>query len=68
MQETKRTLIIDPPYGWHYGFPKPVPKGVMKSETLLRVWLAAQNYPDIELALNHSRYWEQDIGVDDNES
>lgn len=63
MQETQRTLIIDPPEGWRYGFPKPVPDGVMKSESLLRVWLAEQNYPekDIELALKHSRYWEIDI-------
>lgn len=67
MQETKRTLIIDPPEGWRYGFPKPVPDGVMKSESLLRIWLAEQNYPEVELALTHSRYWEQDIGVEDNE-
>lgn len=70
MQQTRKILIIDPPEGWRYGFPKTVPLEVMKSETLLRIWLADQSYPekDIELALKYSRYWEQDTGVDDNES
>jgi len=55
-------LIIDPPSGWKYGFPKPVPDGVMKSDALLRIWLSGQGYPneDIDLAMKHSRYWERD--------
>ena len=64
-QETKKTLVIDPPEGWRYGFPKPIPSEVMKSDTLLRIWLAGENYPDVELALKHSRYWETEIGDDD---
>jgi hypothetical protein len=55
-----KKLIIDPPSGWQYGFPKPVPEGVMKSDSLLRLWLMDQGYPvdDIDLAMKHSRYWE----------
>jgi hypothetical protein len=55
-------LIIDPPSGWQYGFPKPVPEGVMKNESLLRIWLQNEGYPqeDLELALKHSRYWMVD--------
>lgn len=50
---------IDPPSGWRYGFPKTVPPGYLKSETLMRMWLQQEGYPekDIELALNYSRYW-----------
>jgi hypothetical protein len=53
-------LIIDPPSGWQYGFPKPVPDDVLKSKRLLRVWLIKQGYPaeDLEMAMKHSRYWE----------
>jgi hypothetical protein len=44
----KRT-IIDPPEGWKYGFPKPIPFG--------------EGYPMdmIPLAIKYSRYWEEDI-------
>jgi hypothetical protein len=39
--------IIDPPEGWRYGFPKPVPEGVDRDEFLanLAVWLVANGYP-----------------------
>jgi hypothetical protein len=55
---TKRT-IIDPPEGWRYGFPKPIPEDI----TGLGEWLFGEGYPYdlIELALKHSRYWEEDI-------
>jgi hypothetical protein len=56
---TKR-LVIDPPSGWKYGFPKAVPAGVMKNDSLLRLWFAGEGYPidEIDLAMKHSRYWE----------
>jgi hypothetical protein len=56
----KKVLIIDPPEGWRYGFPKPVPDGYVKNETLMRIWLQDQGYPtkDIDVALRYSRYWE----------
>lgn len=52
--------MIDPPRGWLYGFPKPVPEGYVNNESLMRIWLQAQGYPttDIDLALKYSRYWE----------
>lgn len=64
MQETRKILLIDPPEGWRYGFPKPIPPHVIKNETLFRIWISEQGYPDIELALKHSRY----IEVIDNEN
>ena len=55
----KRT-IFDPPSGWRYGFPKPLPDNV-KGEGAMTEWLIAQGYPRemIGLALKHSRYWEE---------
>lgn len=55
--------MIDPPSGWKYGFPKPVPGGYIKSESLMRVWLEGEGYPSdsIDLALKHSRYWETEV-------
>jgi hypothetical protein len=55
-----KMLVIDPPGGWKYGFPKAVPAGVMKNDSLLRLWLTGEGYPinDIDLAMKHSRYWE----------
>lgn len=54
------TLIIDPPSGWRYGFPKPIPEDVFFDAAAFRAWLVEQGYPaqDIELAIEHSRYWE----------
>ena len=47
------TLLVDPPSGWRYGFPKPYDK-----EKGLEQMLREVGYPekDIPLALNHSRY------------
>lgn len=62
MRVLAKSLMIDPPSGWQYGFPKPVPNGYIKNESLLRIWLQEQGYPvkDIDLALQYSRYWEAD--------
>jgi hypothetical protein len=63
-----KTLVIDPPGGWQYGFPKAVPAGIMKSDSLLRLWLTDQGYPidDVDLAIKHSRYWETEDEQDTN--
>lgn len=55
------TLIIDPPSGWLYGFPKPVPKEVLYNERHFKNWLREQGYPeeDLALAVKYSRYWEE---------
>ena len=55
-----KALIIDPPSGWKYGFPKPVPQDVLKDDERLAIWLMLQGYPekDTPLAIKYSRYWE----------
>jgi hypothetical protein len=52
--------IIDPPSGWQYGFPKPIPEDRKKDAT---VWLVEQGYPQ-ELIDEYGehfmcRYWEE---------
>lgn len=54
-------LIIDPPSGWKYGFPKEFynPKGLDVKD-----WLVANGYPkkEIESYGKHfyCRYWEEE--------
>lgn len=54
------TLIIDPPSGWQYGFPKPIPEDRRKDSL---VWLVEQGYPQSlidELGEHfYCRYWEE---------
>jgi len=54
-------LIIDPPSGWKYGFPKPIPEDRRKDSL---VWLVEQGYPQslIDYLGEHfyCRYWEDD--------
>lgn len=53
--------IIDPPSGWRYGFPKPMPEDVKGAESL-KEWLLEQGYPekDLDLAVKYSRLWWED--------
>lgn len=55
-----KVFIIDPPSGWKYGFPKPVPQEILGNQKKLTNWLIEQGYPkqDIPLAVRYSRYWE----------
>ena len=55
-----KKLIIDPPSGWKYGFPKPIPQHIIGNDAKLWNWLLKQGYPakDLQLAIKHSRYWE----------
>jgi hypothetical protein len=52
--------IIDPPSGWMYGFPKPIPED-RRYDVL--TWLVEQGYPQklIDAHDEHfyCRYWEQ---------
>jgi hypothetical protein len=52
--------IIDPPSGWKYGFPKPIPEDRLKD---VIVWLVEQGYPKetIDSFGEHfyCGYWEQ---------
>ena len=51
--------IIDPPSGWKYGFPKPIPYDIKDTNK----WLVEQGYPQSiidELGeYFYCRYWEQ---------
>ena len=61
----KKVLVIDPPGGWQYGFPKPIRDEfyTLGDDFDLARWLISEGYPekDIELALKYSRYWETEI-------
>jgi len=52
--------MIDPPSGWRYGFPKPLPEGVNN----VNKWLVENGYPQQEIdALGehfYCRFWEQE--------
>jgi len=54
------TLMVDPPEGWKYGFPKAIPLGT----TDVMAWLIEQGYPQKlmdELGDNFfCRYWDED--------
>jgi hypothetical protein len=38
----ERIKVIDPPQGWKYGFPKPIPDAVVN----FRQWLIDNGYPE----------------------
>ena len=52
------TRMIDPPSGWRYGFPKPIPDSVIE----VKVWLVENGYPQSEIDSCgehfYCRYWE----------
>ena len=56
--------MIDPPGGWRYGFPKPLPKDVQRNNNTLE-WLVKEGYPqeEIDKCGDHFylRYWEADV-------
>lgn len=53
--------IIDPPSGWQYGFPKPIPEERKKD---VKSWLVEQGYPkpliDSLGEYFSCRYWEEE--------
>lgn len=57
-----RQLIIDPPGGWRYGFPKPIPQDQLGRA---REWLVENGYPQAEIDACgdhfHYRCWEQEV-------
>lgn len=57
-------VVIDPPEGWRYGFPKVIPDDVQDE----RKWLVENGYPQEEIDklanskygdLFYCRYWEE---------
>ena len=59
---SKTVLMIDPPSGWKYGFPMPVPDPRPENMT---AWLVEQGYPQKEIdacgQYFYCRYWETEI-------
>ena len=55
-----KTRIIDPPSGWKYGFPKPIPDDIKD----VIPWLVENGYPQKEIDKLgehfYCRYWESD--------
>ena len=59
---TSYTTWVDPPSGWKYGFPKPLPKPEPIS---IGEWLISEGYPakDAHEASKYIRWWTQpDMG------
>ena len=65
----KTVLMIDPPSGWKYGFPMPLPDP--RPENTI-AWLIEQGYPQKEIESYgdyfYSRYWEQEIETEEGEA
>lgn len=65
-------IIVDPPSGWKYGFPKrftfkpshPNLPGEEYDQELKR-WFIDNGYPraDVQLAMRYSRYWQEGDAV-----
>ena len=59
----KRTvLMIDPPGGWHHGFPKPCPTNwALWSWEEKKLWFIDNNYPESKLTeeISVSLYHEE---------
>jgi hypothetical protein len=53
-------IVIDPPSGWMYGFPKLVNEDILCDAKQLRAWLIEQGYPekDVDFGMRHYRCWE----------
>ena len=54
-------IVIDPPQGWLYGFPKEIPESKIKNMT---EWLIEQGYPETLIEeygdYFYCRLWEKD--------
>ena len=50
-------VMVDPPEGWRYGFPKRLPEGTVN----FGQWLVKNGYPKdmVPLAIKFSRYWKE---------
>lgn len=59
-----KMIIVDPPSGWLYGFPKQFDfefnGDPCDRERALKDWFVDSGYPrkDVELAMQYSRYWD----------
>lgn len=60
----KKVIMFDPPSGWKYGFPKPIPDNC---EDVL-AWIVAEGYPQKEIDRMGDYFfcnqWEEEIEVE----
>jgi len=59
MDGTEKSIYIDPPSGWKYGFPKKAPANLREMDTDgLNNWLSQNGYPmrEIEIWTNDPRF------------
>lgn len=60
---SRKVIWCDPPSGWKFGFPKPVPENVL-SGGKFEEWLTSEGYPDkLRESLGENfpcRFWEED--------
>lgn len=58
-----KVLMVDPPSGWKYGFPRPYPNKDKIKDFNYAVWLLHNGYPVglVDLALKSSRFWESEV-------
>ena len=68
MKNENKLVMFDPPSGWMYGFPKPIPLNIIGNDEALTQLLIDAGYPsrDIPLALRHSRYWDYKEDLDES--
>jgi hypothetical protein len=62
----KKVLMIDPPEGWKYGFPKPIPEDLHGEA--VREWLVKHGYPQSEIDYFkehfYCRHWYEEVKDD----
>lgn len=64
----KRVLMCDPPEGWKYGFPKPVPQEHQNADFSIFDWLVSEGYPKEKIHPTKfpCRYWEEYLDDQNN--
>ena len=60
-EDTPKKLMVDPPSGWKYGFPKELKNDDLKDMTF-EEWLVKNGYPkkDAEFGAKYCRMWQED--------
>jgi len=57
-------MVVDPPSGWKYGFPKECPEHVWESTdvSVFRKWLIESGYPEkeAEFGMEYLRCWKDE--------
>lgn len=69
MKTKKLVTMCDPPGGWKYGFPKPMPVDNFPSQEAFHAWLISRYYPqeeiqywlDSEYKSVPCKFWQQEI-------